>query len=117
MEYLNAEGLLKKYKQKEIAKYWKAKDDQERLERLLHNNTHILPEKQEKRILPNLKKLLHEIGVDCKQQGNQIFLNPKTMEKAKETFELFPKSVRSLNREIGKLVLVQWFEQQLKEGI
>ena len=108
---MNMTKHMKKGKKKN---YWKPKSEQERLERTLHRNMHLFPEKKEKQIINKLMKLMNSHVIGCKQQGNQIFINPEEMEKAKERFEILPENMRRANRDLGKAFLMQWFEKQLK---
>ena len=105
---------MMKFMQKGKEKYWKPKTEQEKLSRTLHNNMHLFPEKQEKQIITKLMKVMNEHFIGCKQQGNQIFINPEEMQNAKERFEIMPENMRSIHRDIGKSFLMQWVKSQLK---
>ena len=110
---VSALNMLKFAKKDTKKKYWKPKNEQERLERTLHNNMHQFPEKQEKQIINKLMKLMNSHFIGCKHQGNQIFINPEEMKDLKEIFENQPESMRRVNRELGKAFMMQWFESQL----
>ena len=106
--------MLKFERKDKKKEYWKPKTEQERLERTLHRNMHLFPEREEKHIINKLMRLMDSHFIGCKQQGNQIFINPEEMQNAKERFEIMPENMRSIHRDIGKSFLMQWVKSQLK---